>query len=332
MEYAGISFGKAETYRLHLSIRKFAENLSGDVSALRLFGKISTLKEPYYILEGLSTDVDVFDPTKMEDKTGVNKYTYWYSIGIGAQGAWTQLPHVSMKHVVTARQFKRFLTGDPLNHVVSYPPFDGQEFHLLRAQIALIVGETSISPIDIFKKDDDGNVVMADAESLASSFPKEDLSTSEAWNHHEIELNKVGRVTAMPEVIDEATGEPKVFDEEYNPIDALAPLKPENWTFRTYPGGSAYSTRSPVIARSLIWPGAVAVTCMGNPMLTSGTRFLNIYVGNGVCATTKSYTPPLPAAIQTEWVANEDELVAFAEQVDVVNDPTPPAPEGEAEE
>jgi radial spoke head protein 4A len=108
----------------------------------------------------------------------------------------------------------------------------------------------------------------------------------------------------------------------------LEPIKPEQWTFRVCPGGSGAANASVVVARSLVWPGSVAVA--------SNNRFVNVYVGNAVVYEDKPYSPPLPAPIQTEWALAEeeaeDETLLLVEQPDVRADPTPPVPEGEEEE
>jgi radial spoke head protein 4A len=51
-EWAGVSFGKEETYRLFLSIKKFAETLPAEHAPLRFFGRVNTRTTPYYVLEG----------------------------------------------------------------------------------------------------------------------------------------------------------------------------------------------------------------------------------------------------------------------------------------
>ncbi len=76
-------------------------------------------------------------------------------------------------------------------------------------------------------------------------------------------------------------------------------------------------------ARSLLWPGAVAVS--------NARRYVNIYVGNGVAYDRLPYSPPLIGPVQTEWVPTEDSI-QLVDQPDVRVDPTPPVPEGEAEE
>jgi Radial spokehead-like protein len=75
----------------------------------------------------------------------------------------------------------------------------------------------------------------------------------------------------------------------------LASIKPEEWTFRLTPGGAGAGKGSAVVARSLIWPGAVAVV--------AGKRFVNIYTGHGIVYSKTKFSPPCPPAIQNEWQA-----------------------------
>jgi len=326
-EWTGLSYGRARTYRLYLSIKKFSETLPADVDRLRFFGKISTRGEPYYILEGLTVDEkEDLDSNKEEGKSGANKYTYWVTQNIES-AKWIALPPVTMAQVVISRQFKRLLTGDLEAGVPSHPPFPGSEKNLLRAQIARIVGETSISPAGFFEVEEDSDppaLKLAEAETINESFPKPpaELKDPEAWNHHEFELNKLGRVTAMPEQLDDA-GEPIEVDD---PVEATPPLKAiesEAWAFRVCPAGAGESASSIVVARSLKWPHAYAIA--------AGKRFINIYNGNGISYEPVTYTPPPPGAILSEWTPVEDEE-PLLETADPRTDPTPPEPENPEEE
>lgn len=147
MEWAGVSFGKGETYRLYLSMKKLAETLPGDVGRLRLFGKITTRSKPYFVVEGLSdADQEGIDDKKQEGRNGANKYAYWVTQSTEASSGWVKLPNVTMADVVVSRQFKRLLTGNLDSSVPAYPPFAGTESSLLRAIIARITGATCISP------------------------------------------------------------------------------------------------------------------------------------------------------------------------------------------
>jgi radial spoke head protein 4/6 len=99
-EWAGLSLGRSETYKLYLSIKKLAESLPGDVERLRLVGKITTLGAPYYILEGISTeDEEGVDEMTQESRAGMNKYAYYVSQNVEG-GAWVKLPNVTCPQIV----------------------------------------------------------------------------------------------------------------------------------------------------------------------------------------------------------------------------------------
>lgn len=100
------------------------------------------------------------------------------------------------------------------------------------------------------------------------------------------------------------------------PLDAL---KEGAWSFRLCPGGAGTAAGSAVVARSILWPGAVAIV--------SRRRFMNVYIGNGVMFDSAPYSPPLPQQIQTEFVPTEE--FPLTEMPDTKVDPTPPAPEGD---
>jgi radial spoke head protein 4A len=327
LEQAGVSFGRSDTYRLYLSIKKLSETLPAEAERLRFFGRISTRGAPYYIVEGINPeDEENVEETKQEGRSGANKYAYWVTQDIEAC-VWTKLPNVTMAQVVTARKFKKLLTGNLDAAVPSYPPFPGRERHLLRTLIALIAGSTSISPAGFFEVEEDSdppNVKLVEAEALNEAFPKaaSELKELDAWVHHEIELNAIGRATAMPEQQDE-NGDP-IEPEE--PVDVTPPLKAldeDAWAFRLSPGGSGEHAGSAVVVKSLKWPGAIAVA--------AGRRFLNIYVGDGCPYAAETYTPPLPQAILKEWSPAEEEE-PLVEQADVRTDPTPPKDPEAAEE
>jgi radial spoke head protein 4A len=342
LELGGVSFGKGELYRLFLSVKKFAESLSAEVEKLRFVGKISTRSTPYYVLEGLATeDEEGIDEFKQEGRSGVNKYTYWVSQNIEAVD-WTKLPNVTCDQLVTAAKIKKFLSGNLEAPVSSFPPFSGVEKNLLRAQIARIVSGTCISPDGYFalSEDDPPAVVPAEQEAVNEAFPKQssDLKEPDAWKHHEIGINKLGRTTALPEQLGE-DGEPIVPEEEVEVAPPLDSIVSENWTFRIGPGGAGTSPNSVVVARSTLWPGACAVAY--------GRKFINIYVGNAICQDNIkknpdnpsimefiAYSPSTPQPIQKEWQppSEEDGGNPYVEQPDPKVDPTPPVEENAEED
>lgn len=329
-KWGGVNFGDELTYRLYLSIKTFAKTLGDEVGALRLFGRITTRGLPYYVIEGLTGDMDEVDPKLQEGKEGANKYTYYVTQDVESC-KWIKLPNVTMAQIVSSRLSKRFLTGNLDSAVSSYPPFPGNEADLLRTIIGRIVGATTISPEGYYEVDEESDPPvekLAEAEAIAEKFPRAaaELKEVDSWKHHERDLNAIGRVTALPEEQDE-NGDP-IEQEEVELSEILAAPKPEAWSFRMCPGGAGAGTGSVVAARSLQWPGAIAIA--------AGRRFTNIYVGNGIPFDAVAYTPPLPGEIQKEWVASEEELaetngIGLVEQKDQLTDPTPPQEEGEDE-
>ena len=125
----------------------------------------------------------------------------------------------------------------------------------------------------------------------------------------------------MPEQLDD-NGDPIEPEEPVEVAPPLDAVKPEAWSFRVGPGGPGVASTSCCIAKSLVWPGAVAVA--------GGRKYLNCYVGNGVIYDPTPYCPPLPARTQSEWAPGEEEA-PLVEEEDVRNDPTPPKAEEEEE-
>lgn len=118
---------------------------------------------------------------------------------------------------------------------------------MLRVQLALISSTTSISPDGFYELDEDSDPPVLQpvaTEALVESFPKSsyDLTTADSWRHHEVEINKIGRVTALPEQLDE-NGDP-IEVEEVVVFTSLEALKPEDWSFRVAPGQMYFSILS----------------------------------------------------------------------------------------
>ncbi|CAN0129118.1 unnamed protein product [Pylaiella littoralis] len=341
-EWGGVSFGRLETYRLYLSVKKLAESLPGEHESLRFWGKITTRGDDYIIVEGKAIDETLgeFDEALQEGKDGGNRYTYWVTRTAGRE--WKELPPVNQAQITAARKIKRYFTGDLEAPVPGYPPFPGTEINLLRAQIARITAGVCVSPAGFFEVDEEAEpaaIKVAEDESINDAFPKavEELMTTDGWVHHEFELNTLGRCRPMPEKLDDE-GNP--IEEEEPPEEArmmcmiaaayflVAPLRSlaedseGSWGFRTCPAGAGQSANAMVVAKSLLWPGAIAVAF--------GKRFTNIYSGDGVKFGGEGpFQPPLPPMLQPEWTPGEDEE-GLMEQADVLVDPNPP--EGEEEE
>ena len=316
LQWAGVGFGRAEAYRLYLSIKKLAEKLPEDIVALRFWGRVSTLSKPYFVVEGSNPEEDPEDLRLQEGKDGVNKYAYWVSQTLEPD-SWTQLPSVTILQIVTAFKVHRFLTGNLEALVPSFPPFPGVEKNFLRAQIARIGSATAISPNGCFKVEDPEAdlplvIPMEPEESmeLPQLHPNQMLS-ADAWRHHELQLNRLGRVTALPEETDD-DGEPINSEESKVPISPpLATPDGKSWTFQVAPVSSNLEGMSTVVAKSLDWPGAVVVA--------RARKFVCAYIGSCIGAATAPIKPLLPSLVSSEPSAAD-----ILETDDPLTDPTPP--------
>ncbi|CAM9242731.1 unnamed protein product, partial [Chrysoparadoxa australica] len=330
-QWAGVSLGQMETYRIYLAVKKLAESLPGEHETLRFWGRITTRDGNYLIAEGRTLDEQLgeFDESAQEGSAGANRYTYWTSKGPGQ--SWVQLPPVTQAHITASRAIKKYLTGDLGAPVRGYPPFPGTERNLLRALIARISAGTAVSPSGFFEVDEEAEPVavkVAEAETINESFPKptEELMTPDGWVHHEMELNVLGRNRPMPEKLDDEGNPIEEEDppEEVPPLRSLAEDAEGTWGFRTCPAGAGATANSFVVAKNLLWPGAYAVSF--------GRRFTNIYVGDGIKYQAEPYQIPLPPAIQSEWAPPEEEENPLLEPADLLEDPNPPPGEGDEED
>ncbi|GMH95821.1 hypothetical protein TrST_g12223 [Triparma strigata] len=328
-EWAGVSFGKTETYRLYLSIKKFCETLDAGYQAVKFWGKVTSRDGDYYVCYGKTPEnPEDMDATKMEGTEGANKYTYFVTKGVSSP--WVALPNVTMAQIVTAGKIRRLLTGSLDAAVPSYPPFPGNEANLLRAMIAQITADCAIAPSGTFEADDEGLIEPVKNDDGDVDPPKkecEELLSKDAWQHYELRLNTLGRCTKLPEPEDADDYEPPEGDEVPEPLGACGEEEgTDEWSMRPCPGGAGQTAGSYAKAVSLTWPGAYAVA--------GGKSFVNVYVGNGLKYSNVTYTPPLPAGIGKEWSVPEEEADAEVEPgtfplegKDVIADPTPPAEE-----
>lgn len=311
-EWAGVGFGKQESFHIAMSLRKLASEYEY-LDRLRLWGKILGTGGDYYVaegrlLEGPTPGVKPALPGSPEydvepSGEGANLNTYWVSIGGSAP--WVRLPLVRASHVVAARKIKQLMTGDLGSPVLSTPWFPGKERHLLRAQIARITASCTLAVSGFYEADpgDEEGVevkknAIREAEGALEAFPDNDtLGTLEAWVHAAPSLLSVGKTT-WPDIdgLEEGTlsedaiaaiNAQKEAEPEKGILEGIAPdleeFKPEDaegspaWNIKAYgdkglPEG-AKSHRVTAV-RSLIWPGAITVA--------QGTRFANLYVGYGL--------------------------------------------------
>ena len=139
-QWAGISFGEQETYRLQKSIKKLAA--AKPHKSIRFFGKIFGTQRDYYVVEATGEVAEEDEAPAVEDEeeadgrleapgTGVNELTYY--VACDALSEWKRLPDLSYKEMQAARQIKVLFTGDLERAIYTNPFFFGKEKHYLRA-------------------------------------------------------------------------------------------------------------------------------------------------------------------------------------------------------
>jgi radial spoke head protein 4A len=130
-EWAGVSLGEEETYKLQKALKKLAV-MSG-ASALRFWGKVYGSEQDYLVVEGdlLKSEEALQDPTQEPRGTGCNRFVYWVTHNVLAD--WVQLPDTTPAHLNAARLIKHLFTGNLSAAVDSNPFFPGKERHYLRA-------------------------------------------------------------------------------------------------------------------------------------------------------------------------------------------------------
>jgi radial spoke head protein 4A len=354
LEWAGVGLSRTEMFRLGLALRE----LSAKTQArdMRVWGKLQGLNGDYIVAEG---KIDAPEDEVEDEKdglgnaveptgTGANTCSYWVCAYAGAE--WTRLPRVTPHQVVAARQIKRFFTGDLAAPVSGHPPFPGQEASFVRAQIARITAETAVCPAGHLRRVEDED--SRDVEPTPDDeYAAEDASTAEGWVHVALPINRIGRTAPNPKDEDAEEGaeeeeEEGLLTDPLKPIADDAPPDSEDalpWTVRVCPVSgipSAEPGAGLVLAKSLLWPGAVCVA--------RGRRFANFYTGYGVEAGTPAaanrapaaFQPATPGPVQAEFSLEVFNAAAveggakFEEQADVVEDPDAgkPAEEGEGEE
>jgi radial spoke head protein 4A len=312
LEWAGVSFGDTESYRISLALKHLAA--SSGASDLRLWGKISGTKADYYIAEGNTDEgvekadkntMDFYDCAAVAGggyRIGANAHSYWVCSNAG--GEWTKLPDVTCQQIVVSRALRKIFTGDLEAPVYGYPPFPGQEKNYLRAIIARISSDSVIVPDGVFTpglpdgvdaEDESGLMIMANEEMSSEPVPVEEVADPSTWVHMELGLNKIGRATPFPV-------DPDKEEEEENPDAELAGA-----ALRVVGEEEGFEEvyikkvcNQFAVIRNLKWPGAYTAA--------NQKSYVNIYVGSGVEYSKKPYIPQLPPKVQSEWKPNEEEL------------------------
>ena len=305
LEWAGVSFGDTETYRLQVSLTRLCIMTSSE--RMRLWGKIYGTSSDYYIAEGFvaAEDDGSEKPKGFEERgTGVNTNVYW--VTDNSLNKWTMLPDISPEQLQAARDIKVKFTGDLERKIITNPFFHGQEKHYLRAQIARISHSTTIMPGGMHKLQEDN---AKEIEPIEFEEGKEYKPSTESqtdmknWVHSIKSILKCNRVSHMEQEGDEGEGESEEVKKDpaeprLKPIlDDVSPAGEDSaWILRLVgdqtrtPGikGKSYHY-GVVVVRSTVWIGAV--TCWKND------KFLQIYVGDGLKNESNTYYPVYPPSI-----------------------------------
>lgn len=308
LQWAGISFGENESYRIHKSMQRLA-HLSGATS-LRFWGKMLTSKQDYYVIEGqISSTEEPELPSNFEKRgEGVNKYIYWVTDNILAD--WIQLPEVDPEHIKAARKFKHIMTGDLNADVLTNPPFPGKERHYLRAQIARIAHATTLHPKGLLELDDENPNILKYAEEFPMPATNE-LNSNEVWGHHYPNILNSGRIThsapGFPEdQVEEELARLEEGDKTLEQLmaineDAPIPTLETAWLLKIVGDDQPYNpedgeegtqTYAANVIKSLRWPGACTVAY--------GSQYTNIYVGYGLKFGDVSYNPTSPPDVMSD--------------------------------
>jgi radial spoke head protein 4/6 len=200
-QWAGIGFGEQEVYRLQKSIKQLAE--TSQATDIKFYGKILGTQADYYIVEVANTPDEEggeeVDP-EMEQNIGVNKYAYY--VATNSLSGWTKLPNLTPKQVVAARKVRVLFTGDLERQIFTNPFFDGQEKHLLRAQISRITHATRLVPRGIWKvteaEEEGGETreieqIERGDDEPGPSFATHALKDMKCWQHLEPAILKCGK-------------------------------------------------------------------------------------------------------------------------------------------
>ncbi|CDW87426.1 UNKNOWN [Stylonychia lemnae] len=307
-EWAGISFGEDETYRLQKSLRRLA--LLSGASRLRFWGKIFGSQKDYLIVEGILDIAEEEKKNYSQEKRGegVNKIVFWVTDNLLED--WIQLPDAMPEHIQVAKMIKYIFTGHLNASVNSNPPFPGKERHLLRAQLTRITHATSIIPKGLLEIDEESQ-----KEKYAEEFNfPDDIKSLESWSHQHANILHAGRVSHLPpqniseEEKDEYLGKLAESDpvlERFKTLNEDGPMPglETAWLSKVVGDIQPYNQLPPKegqvsysvnVLRSLRWPGAITVAQNG--------KFANIYVGHGLKRGDVSFNPTEPPDVQKDPV------------------------------
>jgi radial spoke head protein 4A len=322
LQWAGVGFGEAETYRIMCSMRNLAaKEKDNGVVTLRFWGKILGTGADYYVAEAKRDAGDLPEGAEEgEDAPGVGANQNAYYVTNDLTGDWQKLPDIKPSEIVASRLIRRMLTGDLKAKVLTHPNFAGKEEVLLRAQIARVSADTVLcikgfwrTPEDV-REGDDEEAKLKEVEEAGEEFvcpaPAELLSLK-SWTHMTPHILRSGR-TGHPAPEDPEDDNPEQnakvakdkAEREADPLRAvLRDLTEDGMEWVSKQTGDTALYRDPVnpaktkcnavtYVRSLAWPGAVT--------LAKGGNFVNFYVGYGLQGGEPDFYPSAPPDIQDE--------------------------------
>ncbi|CAD6209041.1 GSCOCG00003689001-RA-CDS [Cotesia congregata] len=354
LEQFDVGFPKSECILLNLSIRKLVTEK--EILNVRFWGKILGSPKNYYVVEAELREEELSRRLRVESEenseieeeigTGLNEKVYLVCNSPGLDD-WIELPSVTPKQIVVARQIIRYFTGCLETTVQTFPHFPVNEGNYLRAQIARITATTLISPVGyfIFKSSDDEEtgfelylLIMFQFSGKLSINPNyhplsvknlTDPSLSN-WCHHSRYIYEDGQTTSWDSSEEESdviqtmknsAKKRKWFEDSSEEEDEdevgpslLTSLSKDTllgavpaWTLRL--SSEIQLDTAIATVRSNLWPGAVAFAKSG----VCG----NVYIGSGHKYDICDYRPPETPLVENQYkIGSEKEDRTLEEEID----------------
>eukprot|EP00347_Sterkiella_histriomuscorum_P000777 403374544 len=339
-QYGGVGFGDNETLLLQKSLKQ--HSIATGADSIRLWGKIHGTEKDYYIAEGLGSKLEeggeiMEPPADFEVRgSGVNKYQYWACNS--PLGKWILLPDLLPKDIKAARSIKVNFSGNLDRPIYTNPYFFGLEKHYLRAQIARISHSTTIVPSGLNKVTDDND------REIEENTPEEGpikmpsthaVANPNAWVHYTPNILKCNRLGHMevepaededPEVLKAKIIAADPFEKRLKPISQDQKVRGglPSWTVKHHGDQTIFKNINPavqdgqnygvVVCKSLQWPGSYT--------FYSQSRYLQVYVGDGLKYEQQTYYPVFPPKIMDDPV----ERYHVAEPFGTYEEPQPVDP------
>jgi radial spoke head protein 4A len=272
--------------------------------------------------------------------TGLNEFVYYVCNHLDSN--WVRLPLAEPDLIIKARAVTKFLSGRLNAPVIGLPVFPYSEAYLLRAQIARISANTHIAPRGFFtvetveeEEENSSNyeVINVDHE-WGGITGADELLAAEQWVHEKKHILKQGRNepfvapeseeeeeklnSAAAEEEEEALPSLQSIDNDEEALEQAGYKLQSVWNFRNSNPSNPSHPHAAVIAKSLLWPGAVSVA--------KGKEVVSVYYGYANKYLPTNFTPAAPAPVATEFITqfNPDEEEVAENVLVEQSDPLPP--------